>query len=135
MAVVELAVGRVERIVVEKIAVVDGDDFSRTGGGEVDAGFAVGDDSVIDVDEGSGDVGYVIPVWCECGFDFGCGWVGELRGHEARGEEEVRGFAGGVEFVGGDDFAVGAGDCFESAGFEGNLIGDGAGVGVEALDT
>ena len=57
MAVVELAVGRVERIVVEKIAVVDGDDFSRAGGGEVDAGFAVGDDSVIDVNEGSGDVG------------------------------------------------------------------------------
>ncbi len=32
-----------------------------------------------------------------------------------------------------DDFAVGAGDCFQGAGFEGDLVGDGAGVGVEFL--
>jgi hypothetical protein len=66
VAVVELAVffqgWGLEGVVVKKVAVVDGDDFARAGGGEVDYGGAVGDDGVVGVDECGGDVGYVVPV-------------------------------------------------------------------------
>jgi hypothetical protein len=65
-----------EEIVIEEVAVVDGDDFSGASGREVDTGFAVGDDCVVGVDEGGGDVGYVVPVGGECGLGFG--WVGGL---------------------------------------------------------
>jgi len=51
-----------EWIVVEQVSVVDGDDVGGTGGGEVDAGFAVGNDGVIGVDEGGGYVSDVVPV-------------------------------------------------------------------------
>ena len=52
---------------------------------------------------------------------------------EAGGEEEMCGVAGGAEFVGCDDFSVGAGNSSEGAGFKGDFVGDGAGVGVEFL--
>ncbi len=48
-------------------------------------------------------------------------------------EKNMLGFAGSAEFVLRDDFTVGAGDGFEGAGGEGDLEGDGAGVGVEFL--
>ena len=133
VALVEFAVDCLEGIVVEEIAVVDGDDLAGAGGGEVDAGLAVGDDGVVGVDECGGDVGDVVPVWRECGLGLGIGLVGEVSGAEASGEEQARGFAGGAEFVLGDDFAVGAGDCFQGAGIEGNLESDRAGVEVEFL--
>ena len=59
------------------------------------------------------------------------GVVGELCGPETGGEEEMSGFASGAEFVGGDDFVVCAGDGFQGAWLEGDLVGDGAGVWVE----
>ena len=42
MAVVEFAVGGLEGVVVEEVAVVYGDDVGRAGGGEVDAGVLSG---------------------------------------------------------------------------------------------
>ena len=122
-----------EGIVVEEVAVVDGDDFAGACRREVDDGGAVGDDGAVGVDEGCGSVGYVVPVGCECGWRRVLWICCELRCAETGGEEEMCGFAGGAEFVCRDDFAVGAGDGFEGAGFEGDLIGDGAGVGVEFL--
>src|ERR1700754_1216192 len=62
MAFVQFAVCGLEGIVVEKIAIVDGDDFAWAGGREMDYGGAVGDDGVVGVDEGGGDVGYVVPI-------------------------------------------------------------------------
>jgi hypothetical protein len=56
-----------------------------------------------------------------------------VSGAEAGGQEQAGGFAGGAEFVFGDDFAVGAGYGFEAARSEGDLEGDRAGVGVTLL--
>ena len=65
MAFVQLSVCGLEGVVVEEISVVNRDDFSRASGGEMDAGFAVGDDGVVGVDESAGDVGNVVPIGCE----------------------------------------------------------------------
>jgi hypothetical protein len=45
------------------------------------------------------------------------------------------GFAGGLENLRCDDLTVGSGDGFDLAGGVGDAIGDGAGVGVELLQT
>ncbi len=67
MAFVEFAIGCLKWVVVEEVAVVDGDDLARAGGGEVDEGGAVGDDGAVGVDESGGEVGDVVPVGRERG--------------------------------------------------------------------
>ena len=119
MSIVEFAVGSLEGVVVGHVAVVYGDDFARTDDGEVDARGAVRDDGAISVYEGGGCVGYVVPVG------------GEVWGFG--GQEEVSRLACCAEFVLRYDFAADAGYSFEGARREGDLEGDGAGVGVELL--
>ena len=92
---------------------------------------AVGDDGVVGVDECGGDVGYVVPVGRErgglgCDVSVRCAALSRWRGGGGRVCRRC-----GARL--GDDFAVGAGYGFEGAGFEGDLEGDGAGVGVEFL--
>ena len=119
VSVVELAVGGLEGVVVGHVAVIDGDDFAWAADGEVDVGGAVRNDGAIGVHKGSGCVGYVVPVG------------GEVRSFG--GQEEAGGFASGAELVLRYDFATYASKGFEGAGSEGDLEGDGAGVGVEFL--
>jgi len=133
MAFIEFAVCCFEGVVVEEVSVVDGDDCAGARCGEVNAGFAVGNDGVICVDQGYGDVGYVVPVGGEGGCGFGGWWIGEFRRSEARGEDQASGFSRGAEFVLCDNFSVDACDGLEGAGFEGNDECDGTGVGVEFL--
>ena len=119
VALVEMALGGVEGIMVEEVAVVDGEDGSGASGGEVDEGGGVGEGGSVGINQGGGDVGQVVPVGGEGG---GVG-----------GEDEVGGLSGGAEGICGYDFAVGAGDGLEGAGGEGDLEGDGGGVGVKLL--
>ncbi len=117
---------------VEQVSVVYGDDVRWTGGGEVDAGFAVGDDGVVGVDEGGGDVGDVVPVWGNTGVVSWAGWLVSCAA--VRPVERMR--WAGLPAVRSSSVAMVlllAGDGFEGAGFVGDLVGDGAGVGVEFL--
>lgn len=119
MAVVEFSVGGLEAIVVEEVAVVNGDDLAGAAGGEVNHGSTVRDHGAVSINEGHGCVGYVVPARTE--------------GPSVSGKNEMVGLEGGTEFVLSEDFAVGAGDGFDGTWFERDLIGDGAGVGVEFL--
>ncbi len=110
MAVVEFSVGGLEGIVVEEVAVVNGDDLAGAAGGEVNHGSTVRDHGAVSIDEGHGCVGYVVPARTE---DPSVG-----------GKNEMVGLEGGTEFVLSDDFAVGAGDGFDGTWFERDLIGD-----------
>lgn len=146
IAIVEFSIffwsGCLEGVVVQEIAVVDCDDSGWAAGGEMDAGFAVGDDSAVAVDKGCGDVGDVIPVRREEVPERGARGAGICRKQlllgqasciEVPTENNICGFAGSAEGVFGDDFAIGAGNGFNCAGFEGDFVGDGGGVGVKLL--
>ena len=102
-------------------------------GGEMDAGFAVGDDGAVGVDESGGCVGYVVPVWRERGRLQGCGVLVRCAALRPVERSSWAGLPAVRSSSVRDDFVVGAGDGFDGAGFEGDLEGDGAGVGVKFL--
>ena len=95
MAFVELAFVGLEGVVVEEVAVVNGDYLSGAIGGEVDDGRSVGDDGAVGVDECDGCIGYVVSV--------------RAQGRGFGGEEKQRwaGLPRGAELVCGDDFVAG----------------------------
>ena len=64
VAFVELSVCGPEGIVVKEISVVYGDDVGWTSDGEVDAGFAVGNNGAITIYECGGGIADVVPIGC-----------------------------------------------------------------------